>query len=96
MGLADAVAELDAIKADLDAAQTAQERGLDELPEATALIYEKKGRLLGLIEDLNAAGRTVHEGNALLGARYNKDLLLAARRTRSKKPEQPNEVKRTG
>lgn len=54
----------------------------DENEEALAY-YELKGRVLEGIEDLNRAGRIAFEGQAEVVGKFNKDLLLRARRDRA-------------
>lgn len=78
-----AVAKLDAVKLDLDSAQTTQELGKLNLPEDTLEVCELKGRLYQLLAELVDAGRDVFDGQAELSAKFNKDLLLAAVRTKA-------------
>jgi hypothetical protein len=70
-----AVGELDAAKLRLDTADTTQEVALSALPVATQEVYEAKGRVLELIEDLNRAGRTAFDGDAVMMAKFNKGLV---------------------
>ena len=72
-------------------AQRGQETKREGLtPEATDL-YEAKGELLEIIEDLNRIGRVVFRGRAEIAAKFNKDILLRARR-RAKKAKDAGEV----
>lgn len=75
---------LDAVKAALDQRRVkeAQENGLASLPDEVLAIYEVKGRLLERIEDLNRAGKIAFEGQAETVGKFNKDILLRARRPR--------------
>lgn len=66
-----------------------QEGKLDALPADTQELYALKGELLDLIEELNRAGRRAEEGNAAERARFNKDLILAARRKKKQGEEKP-------
>lgn len=70
------------VKARLERADTEQEAALAALPAETARIYEAKGRVLELIEDLNRAGRSAFDGDAMMAALFNKDLVLRARNQR--------------
>jgi hypothetical protein len=70
---------LDSVKAALDSADARQENALAALPAETQNIYESKGRLLQMIEDLNRAGKNAFDGNATMAAMFNKDILLRAR-----------------
>lgn len=73
----------------LDRANTAHEIKLGDLPLATQQVYQAKGRVLELIEDLNRAGRSAFRGNAAIAARFNKDLLLRARRHQAQAQQSP-------
>lgn len=66
-------------------AQTRQESGRQALPEDTRGVNELKGRLLTFIERVNSAGKRAFDGDALMIARFNKDLLLRASATKKKK-----------
>lgn len=66
-----------------------QERKREALPADTQELCLLKGELLDLIEELNRAGRRAEEGDAAQSARFNKDLILAARKRRRK--AQPDE-----
>jgi hypothetical protein len=76
---------LDAVKRGLDQGRAggAPEDELLSLPGEILAIYEVKGRLLERIEDLNRAGRIAFEGQAETVGKFNKDILLRARRERS-------------
>lgn len=50
---------IDEARAKLDAASATQEADIAALPEDTAAVYERKGRLLEHIEDLNAIARKI-------------------------------------
>jgi hypothetical protein len=54
--------------------------------EETLSYYELKGRVLEGIEDLNRAGRIAFEGQGEVVGKFNKDILLRARRERSSRP----------
>lgn len=71
---------LDAVKRKLDTVG-----GAGNIPHAgqsadTLAIYATKGRVLELIEDLNRAGRSAFDGQAEIAAKFNKDILLRARK----------------
>jgi hypothetical protein len=53
-----------------------------EVPQDKAELFAAKGRVLEMIEDLNRAGRIAFEGQAETVGKFNKDLLLRARRSR--------------
>ena len=76
---------LDAVKTALDQGRPSeeQESGLAALPEEVLAIYEVKGRLLERIEDLNRAGKIAFEGQVETVGKFNKDILLRARRPRT-------------
>lgn len=73
------VAMLDAAKTALDSADSVQETTIAALPIQTAQVYEAKGHLLELIEDMNRSGKIAFNGNAVAMALFNKDILLRAR-----------------
>lgn len=73
---------VDTLKTELDTASAKRTVVLSELPEATQQIYEAKGRVLELIEDLNRAGKGAFDGDAVKMAQFNKDIVLRARRAR--------------
>lgn len=83
---------LDAVKSGLDqgSAAGAPENEIASLPEEVLAIYEVKGRLLERIEDLNRAGRIAFEGQAETVGKFNKDILLRARRERPVIPGSPS------
>lgn len=74
------LALIDAVKAELDSAQGIQEINLATLPLETLKVYERKGRLLMLIEKMNRRGKIAFDGQAEILGRFNKDLLLRARK----------------
>lgn len=88
-GFRDAVAELDRIKAELDGTSAEQDASLDKLPLETLKYYERKGRVLVLIQKLNRRARIAFDGRAEILALFNKDHLLAARRSRSVSAVEP-------
>jgi hypothetical protein len=67
----------------LGAADQAQEVGLKDLPAKTLALYETKGLVLRLIEDMNRTARIAFDGNAVLVGKFNKDVLLRARKKRA-------------
>ena len=77
---------VDSVKSALDKAGSAQDLALASLPEATLVLYEVKGRVLQRIEDLNRAGRIAFEGQAETVGKFNKDVLLRARRHEHAQP----------
>jgi hypothetical protein len=81
--------ELDVVKGALDGADTAQEIARTNVPEQTLAVYEVKGRVLEGIEDLNRAAKSAFDGQAEVAAKFNKDILLRARKARAKKAEAP-------
>ncbi len=78
---------LDEVKAKLDAAQQTQESGYAGLPVDTLRVYESKGRLVQMIEDVNRVARIAFDGRAEIIAQFNKDVLLRARKTRARSSE---------
>jgi hypothetical protein len=80
---------LDQVKEALDASDTEQEVKQGGLPEDTATIYEAKGRVLALVERMNRVGQIAFDGQATIAAKFNKDILLRARRERKKAPVAP-------
>jgi hypothetical protein len=66
--------------AKLEAASGNQEMKLGSLPQETKAIYEAKGALLELIEDMNRVARVAFRGQAEIAAQFNKDKLLRTRR----------------
>lgn len=73
---------IDEARAKLDAANAAQEVDIAALPEDTVLVYERKGRLLEHIEDMNAIARNAFDDAPETRAKFNKDILSRGRRTR--------------
>lgn len=78
--------QLRAVKQELASTDTDQEVKAASLPQETMAVYELKGRLLEAVEDLNRVARIAFDGRAELAGRFNKDILLRSRRTRSQKP----------
>jgi hypothetical protein len=70
--------------ANLDTAQSTQEVNLTTLPNETKKVYETKGRLLTLIEELNRIAKIAFWNRTDLAAQFNKDVLNRARKTRKK------------
>jgi hypothetical protein len=60
-----------------------------EEPTETRELNAAKGRVLEMIEDLNRAGRIAFEGQAETVGKFNKDILLRARRQRSQGKAEP-------
>lgn len=77
--------ELDAVKDALDKADTAQEIARKNAPGETLALHEVMGSVLEKIEDLNRAGKIAFDGDAATRAKFNKDILLRARKERAKK-----------
>ena len=80
-----ATVDLDAVKAALDSADTAQELARKNAPSNTLALYEVMGKVLEQIEDLNRAGKIAFDGDAATRGKFNKDILLRASKARSKK-----------
>lgn len=72
-----------ALHAALSRADVAQSIAYEKLPANTAALYEKKGRTLELIEELNAIARNAFDGNAAVIGQFNKDHILFARRAKA-------------
>ena len=77
--------ELDALKTALDHADTAQELARVHAPGETLSLYEVMGQVLEQIEDLNRAGKIAFDADAATRAKFNKDILLRARKEQPKK-----------
>lgn len=73
------------LRKQLEAADSKQESAASSTPEITAKIYEAKGRVLEAIEELNGIAKNAFAGNAAVIGKFNKDLLLRARRERAAK-----------
>jgi hypothetical protein len=69
----------DKVKAALDTDDATQEVARAGLPVETLKVYETKGRVLEMIEDLNRAGKSAFDGQAQLASKFNKDIVLRAR-----------------
>jgi hypothetical protein len=76
---------LDAVKSALDKADTTQELARKDAPGETLALYEVMGKVVEQIEDLNRAGKNAFDGDAATRAKFNKDILLRARKERAKK-----------
>lgn len=77
------------VLSDLEDAQGLQELNLKALPQETLKVYEAKGRLLSLIEKMNRIGKIAFDGQAEIIAEFNKDLILRARKPRTKSTVEP-------
>lgn len=75
------------LRVKLEASDTKQEAAVSSTPEVTAKIYEAKGRVLETIEELNGIAKNAFKGNAVVIGKFNKDLLLRARRERAEKED---------
>lgn len=74
----------------LEDADQQQEVGLKDLPTKTRALYELKGLVLQLIEDMNRVARIAFDGNAAALGKFNKDILLRARKKQAAgEPELP-------
>lgn len=60
-------------------ADTEQETLWAKLPQDTARVYEAKGLVLEMIEDLNRAGKSAFEGDRETAALFNKELIERGR-----------------
>jgi len=76
-------------RARLDTASTSQEIDLAALPEDTVALYERKGRLLEHIEDLNAVARNAFAKAPETRAQFNKDILNRGRRAKNAADDTP-------
>lgn len=85
----DASVRVAELRKQLEAADATQESARNATPSQTALIHEAKGRVLEAIEELNGIARNAFKGNAPVIAKFNKDLLLRARRERTKEASKP-------
>lgn len=79
--------ELDMLKSALDHADTAQELARTNAPGETLSLHEVMGQVLEQIEDLNRAGKIAFDTDASTRAKFNKDILLRARKERPKKKD---------
>jgi hypothetical protein len=70
---------LDEVSTALETADAVQEATVEQLPVEWQKLHELKGLVLEQIEDLNRAGRSAFDGNAVVAAQFNKDILLRAR-----------------
>jgi hypothetical protein len=78
---------LDEVKAALDKADTTQELARKDAPGETLALYAVMGKVLEQIEDLNRAGKSAFDGDAATRGKFNKDILLRARKEQAKKAE---------
>lgn len=76
------LAQVKAAKTRLDAADTSQELLHAALPAETLGVYERKGRVLQAIEEMNRVAKNAYRGQAEMIARFNKDILLRGRKKR--------------
>jgi len=81
--------ELDLVKAGLEKADTDQEAAVASGPVETQALYEAMGRLLEDIEDVIRAGKSAFDGEAVVAAQFNKDLILRARGRKKDAPAEP-------
>lgn len=81
--------ELDLVKAALEKADTDQETAMAVGPVETQALHESTGRLLEDIEDLVRAGKSAFDGQAVVAALFNKDLILRARSRKKDAPAEP-------
>jgi hypothetical protein len=83
------LAMLETIRVALASAEGKQELAKSAKPENTEALSEAKGRLLDAILTVNRIGRIAFDGQATIAAKFNRDILLNARRKgRGKKSEQ--------
>ncbi|MEO7331358.1 MAG: hypothetical protein ABI193_22470 [Minicystis sp.] len=75
---------LDGVKKALDDADKLQELWRKNAPALTQALYEQMGRVLEGIEDINRAGRSAFDGDAVTAATFNKDVLLRGRKAEKK------------
>ncbi|HEY3450742.1 MAG TPA: hypothetical protein VGK67_30575 [Myxococcales bacterium] len=78
---------LDAVLTSLESVRGQQELAGSQLEDSSASHDEAKGELLHLVEDLNRVGAIAFHGRADVIGRFNKDLLLRARRSKTGKAE---------
>lgn len=81
--------ELDVVKAALEKADTDQETAVASGPVETLALYEAMGRLLEDIEDVIRSGKSAFDGQAVVAAQFNKDLILRARGRKKDAPAEP-------
>ena len=79
-----ALAEHDRLRTALFEANSTQEDAREVSPEKTTDLNVAKGRVLELIDDMNRIGRLAFMDNAEIAGRFNKDILLRARRAHRK------------
>jgi len=82
-----AVLLLDAVRASLESVKAQQESPGAGPEDSSSALEEAKGQLLGLVEDLNRVAAIAFHGRADVIGRFNKDLLLRARRSKSGRAE---------
>jgi hypothetical protein len=76
---------LDAVKDALDKADAMQELARKDAPGETLALHAVMGKVLEQIEDLNRAGKSAFDGDAATRSKFNKDILLRARKEQAKK-----------
>ena len=89
LGGLDPVKAVQEARAALEGANVSQERAYQDLPADTLAIYEAKGRALTLLADLIDAGQNAFDGDATESAKFNKDLIVRARKQRPAKSDGP-------
>lgn len=83
-----AAAELGQIRQLIDSTSTTQELALLALPEETLGVYEAKGRVLEMLEDMNRLGHNAFEDAPEVARQFNKAILARAKRTRANEEEE--------
>ena len=86
-----AAAELAAIRLGIDSKATTQALALLALPAETLGVYEAKGRVLEMIEDINRLGHNAFEDAPEVARQFNKAILARAKRSRASEEEVPPE-----
>ena len=74
---------IDEARTRLDSANASQEVDVASLPEDTSVVYERKGRVLEHIEDMNAIARNAFSDAPEKRTMFNKDILNRSRRTKT-------------
>jgi hypothetical protein len=86
-----AAAELSEIRKMIDSTSTVQELARVALPAETAAVYEAKGRVLVMIEDINRLGKNAFEDAPEVARQFNKAILARAKRQQAGEEEVPPE-----